>query len=152
MAPGDRLICAFTEPVEVGREFKEWLLHVTIVPWFRIDVATDDIAAALEDGLRDVVPFKAVMGPEEQFSKPVNLVANPISFEQIAPRVREYLHRQHAWITDETTKRKWPFRPHVTVQKSGRLQEGDSFVCDRLYIVKQLGKHKVVEAAIMLGK
>lgn len=55
-----------------------------------------------------------------------------------------------AWIVDETTKQRHPFTPHVTVQKSERMNEGDAIAATRLYIVSQLGGKKLVEAQVKI--
>jgi len=50
MLPGDRLICAFVSERKVGATFRLWPLHVTIVPWFRLNAATRLVVAL--DGQR----------------------------------------------------------------------------------------------------
>jgi hypothetical protein len=43
------------------------------------------------------------------------------------------------------------YKPHVTTQATERLFEGDSFHCDRLYIVSQQGGFHKIEAEIPLA-
>jgi 2'-5' RNA ligase len=153
MQPGDRLVCAFVRPNAVGHSFKRWPLHVTIVPWFRADTPTDELAAEMQQALQDIPPFEVVMDGKATFghNKTVRLVQQPTPFNAVESRVRAVLKRHKAWIADETTKRRRPFQPHVTDQADARLSAGDRFQCDELSIIEQKGSHKVVAATVGLG-
>jgi len=151
--PGDRLVCAFIEPLPVDREFKKWYLHVTIVAWFRLEDSSESLAEGFQKALTPIQPFEAKIGPEMKLRSKRHRGANQLEtsyFTDIEPRVRIYLHKKRAWIVDETTKRRYPYRPHVTFQGDDRLHEGDSFYCDLLYIVEQKGDYKIIEAEVLL--
>lgn len=155
MVPGDRLVCAFVEPQVVGRQFTHWLLHVTIVPWFRLDETPENIASGFAKTFINIEPFEAIAGETAMFgpkkNRPARLVEPAQPFEEIEQKVRNYFHKKRAWLVDETTKRPRQFRPHVTVQKSGELAEGQTFKVDKLYIVEQKGNYKEITAEIPLG-
>jgi 2'-5' RNA ligase len=148
MIPGDRLFCSFVESHEVGYTFGDWPLHLTIVPWFRTGTSSDVLVADVENAVSGVGAFTVQMGEETGFGhcgrKLVNVVELPSPLIDIEQKIRRILHGQNAWIVDETTKRRRAFRPHVTVQKSRRMQTDDTFVCDSVYIVEQKGGHKIV--------
>lgn len=154
MQPGDRLVCALVEPLNVGDQFSEWPLHVTVVPWFRTEIASDILANELQSSLADMTEFEASVYGAAQFGrkkdKTVHLVTKPTPFFDIEKRTRSLLKRHSAWLVDESTRTKRQFRPHVTVQASGGLQPGDSFKVDTLYIIEQQGSHKTVAATIGL--
>jgi len=154
MKPGDRLVCAFVEPQQVGKQFTKWLLHVTIVPWFRLTDPSDSIVHGLELALRTGAPFEAVADEQALFGPKHNrhavLIAQPTPFVQLEKQVRSYLHKKRAWLVDETTKAKRQFRPHVTQQGAETLREGDTFPCDRLYIVEQKGNYKEIVGKVQL--
>lgn len=154
MLPGDRLICAFVEPQTVGVQFRAWLLHVTVVPWFRLDDPSDLVASGLARALTVLRPFAAVMGDEAMFgprkNRRVRLVTQPTPFTQVEAKVRAYLHKKRALLVDETTKRPPEFRPHVTMQDGVSLKQGDAFQCNRLYIVEQKGQYKEVAGKVIL--
>ena len=154
MLPGDRLVCAFIGPVKPGSTFKLWLLHVTIVPWFRLP----DSSAVLADGLKrafvTIGPFGAVVGQETRFGPKKNRPAHLLDgqgFAELEQRTRRYLRKKRAWLVDETTKRRRQFRPHVTFQGDEHLQEGGELNFDKVYIVEQKGDYKEVVAEINLG-
>jgi 2'-5' RNA ligase len=155
MLPGDRLVCAFVEPHTKGETFRKWLLHVTIVPWFRLPDASDAIAQGLEQALKSIGPFKATIDGETIFgprkNRPAMLIDPPTPFIEIERKVRGFLHKKRAWLVDETTKKQYEFRPHVTVQGEKKLNSGDTFLCDKLYIVEQKGDYKEIVGEVKLG-
>jgi 2'-5' RNA ligase len=144
MQPGDRLVCAFVKPLEKGAEFKDWPLHVTIVPWFRTEASSDELTEEFGQTLAGISAFDVEIDGETRFgrNKLVNLVAQPTPFMDVEMQVRGILKSHDAWIADETTKRTRSYRPHVTEQKTERLHKGDTFVCAGLYLVEQLGGTK----------
>ena len=152
MQSGDRLVCVFVNQVPNGVEFKEWPLHVTIVPWFRADVYPDDLLAEIKANLSEVRAFDVHIGPEVTFgrAKTANLIQQPTPLDDIESAVRAVLKGHGAWLVDETTKKKRSYKPHVTAQSNVRLHEGESFWCDRLYIVEQMGGHKTVRVEIVI--
>jgi 2'-5' RNA ligase len=155
MAPGDRLICAFAYDVEVGMTFRAWPLHITIVPWFRLALGSSELAARLQKLLKDMAPFDILIGEDTYFGyrrdKLVSLVQAPSPLEEIEQRVRGFLHQQDAWLADETTQRRRPFRPHITAQGASRVHEADSFSLAKLFVVEQEGAQKHIVAAVSLG-
>jgi len=156
MLPGDRLVCAFVEAHGTREQFAHWFLHVTIVPWFRLDDPSDAIATGLKRALCDIGPFevtvmdRVMFGPRK--NRPALLVTQPTQLTVIERKVRNYLHKKRAWLVDETTKRRYEFRPHVTAQDNASPNAGDSFRCDRLYIVEQKGDYKEIISEVPLGE
>lgn len=153
MRPGDRLVCAFIDLQAPGDQFKQWPLHVTVVPWFRVDVGSGDLADQLRETLCYLKAFQVVMGDEGSMGrdKTVNMVSRPTPFIEIEEAVRSSLKGYSAWLVDETTKRRRDYQPHVTAQPGQRLYRGDTFMCQALYIVEQKGEHKEVVATIELA-
>lgn len=155
MKPGDRLVAAFVSSQEVGTAFSAWPLHITIVPWFRLPDETRAITEGLAKALSHMVPFEAAGGETAMFgprkNRPATLIVRPTPFVAIERKIRNYLLKKRAWLVDETTKRHFDFRPHVTVQNEQKLSAGEVFVCDRLYIVEQKGGNKEIVGEVMLG-
>ena len=150
MVPGDRLVCAFVTPHRIGDRFSEWPLHVTIVPWFRVDIVSDRLAAHMAQRLGTVRFFQVDMAGEAIFGrdKLVNRVKRPTPFGQVEKVMREYLQHEHAWLVDGRTQARYPYQPHVTAQKNERLHEGDSFTCSGLTLVEQRDGFKEIVAEI----
>lgn len=154
MLPGDRLICIFTKNKALGHTFSSWYLHSTIVPWFRLPLATQELSRQLAEAIKDCKLFEIVINGETQFGyrsrKTVSLIAEPTPLTDLEQKSRALLKAHNAWLVDETTKQHHGFRPHITVQQNARLKAGDSFWCDKVYIVEQKGSHKEIVAAIPL--
>lgn len=154
MQPGDRLICAFTKSHAVSERFSRWYLHVTIVPWFRLADASEQIAQSLTEALSQLKPFEAAGEEIAPFrsrrNKPVRLLRQPSPFMEIEQKVRSYLHKKRAWLVDETTKKRQEFRPHVTAQDDAAFEEREKFSVDRIYIVEQKGEYKEIVAEVPL--
>jgi len=154
MKPADRLLCALIEPLTTGAHFKGWPLHLTIVPWFRIDIANKALTDNLQNTLVGVKPFNVRIVGSEHFgynnAKLASLLSDPEPFIDIEKRARASLKEHGAWLVDETTRQRRPFRPHVTFQKTGHLNPGDSFRCDSLYIVEQKGDYKEITGKVEL--
>lgn len=155
MLPGDRLVCAFVEPQETGNQFTRWILHVTVVPWFRSQDSSESIALGLTKALVSIKPFEVLIDEEAWFgpkkNRKAHLVKTPSPLSDIEARVRNYFHKKRAWLVDETTKRSRRFRPHVTVQNNSSLKIGDRFNIGKLYIVEQKGNYKEIVAEVPLG-
>lgn len=155
MKPGDRLITALVGQHQVGEIFEEWLLHVTIVAWFESDLSSEQIAKKLGEQLQGVQPFSVTMAGEERLgfggTALVNLVAQPTPFMEIQKRVEQTLDELGVNMT--ATRGTWgeAYKPHVTVQSAERLHKGDTWQCDRLYVVSQLGGKNRIDAEVPLA-
>ncbi|HEY4161103.1 MAG TPA: 2'-5' RNA ligase family protein [Candidatus Saccharimonadales bacterium] len=154
MLSGDRLICAFVEPQAVGTQFKTWLLHVTIVPWFRLDESSEVLAEGLKRAMYGLEPFDVTTGNEAQFgphrNRPVRLLAPTEQLERVEAKVRGYLHKKRAFLIDETTRKPYNFRPHVTAQSGFLLPRNAKLHIGRLYIVEQKGDYKETVSEVRL--
>lgn len=155
MKPGDRLVTALVGTHSVGQKFNEWLLHVTIVAWFGSTLSSEEIAQTLAKRLKGIKPFEVTMAGEERLgfggSALVNLVAQPTPFMEIQKIVEQTLDELGVIMTG--TRGTWGefYKPHVTVQAAERLHEGDTWPCDRLYVVSQQGGFNEIDAEIPLA-
>jgi 2'-5' RNA ligase len=153
MLPGDRLICAFVEEKSADSIFTDWPLHITIVPWFRLDITSIQLADQLKKHYIGSSAFRVAVLDEARFgyrkNKVVNLVAAP-ELMKLEGQTRRLLHTHKTWVVDEADKTRRGFRPHVTALSAGRVHDGDSFNCDRLYIVSQQGGFKRIDGIVRL--
>lgn len=149
------MVCAFVEPQAIGALFKrvEWPLHVTIVPWFRLKVSQEQFIQTLQKELSGYRPFKTeVTRPGHSHSglRRLSLLKKE-SWQPIHETVLEIVLR-HATMAVPLTFAHQHYRPHVTYQKHAHLNTGDTFTCDRLYIVEQKSDYKQITAEIIFGK
>lgn len=150
MKPGDYLVTVFPDEHMVGETFgEEWLLHVTILAWFRLKMPAQKLASALEQAYHGVAPFTIELAGETHLgfggTALVNLVRLPSPLIKLQRRTVALLDDLHAdFVTGRGT---WggEYRPHMTAQTSARMHEGDTFTCDRFYLVERVGnRHKIV--------
>jgi 2'-5' RNA ligase len=145
-------MCAFVKKQSVGATFKDWPLHLSIVPWFRLKISSLELANELHEHYVGSQPFQVNVLQEAQFGykkkKTVNIVDTP-ELRRLEGQTRRLLHTHKAWIVDEADKTR-NFHPHVTTQKTKRAHEGDSFKCDCLYIVSQHGDFKQIDCEVIL--
>ena len=155
MLPGDRLACLFVGRMHRGDRFRQWPLHITIVPWFRLPDLNEDLGSGLERALWSVRPFaaradgEAHFGPRRRLVRLLDVAPPLVTVEY---KVRGYLHKKRAWLVDETTKRHYDFRPHVTAQHEQELPATAVVECARLYIVEQKGDYKEIVSEVSFGK
>lgn len=141
MQPGDLLVTALVTPLPEG-PFPEhsWPLHVTIVAWFRTPALADAITHSLAQRLKDIAPFDVHMSEEARLGYGgralVNLVRQPTPFIDIQQRTIECLKAFNTDFVTGTGTWDEAYKPHVTVQKNGRLHAGDQWKCDQLYVVE----------------
>jgi 2'-5' RNA ligase len=155
MQPGDRLVCLFLQVYRVGDTFQQWPLHVTIVPWFRMPDSSAQLGSGLGRALGSLQPFTVVAADEARFGprrRLVRLLEPSGQLVTLEHKVRTYLHKKRAWLVDETTKRRYDFRPHVTAQAEQGLAPGATVLTDRLYIVEQKGDYKEIVSEVCFGK
>jgi 2'-5' RNA ligase len=154
MRPGDRLFCCFIDPHAEGEVFKEWPLHITLIPWFRTGVSSSELCQETQTLMAGIGPFDAITGGEAGFgrggTKLVNLIELPSPLQDIEIALWRMLKSHDTWIVDETVKFERTFRPHVTVQKNSRRVKGDIVRCDSLYIIEQKGDYKEIVSRIHL--
>lgn len=154
MYPGDRLLCFFVQPVERS-EFRGWPLHITVVPWFRLALPATKLSADLAAAFAKFRVFDIRVAGEAFFgrrhSRVVDLLEASAEMSTIEQACRQYLHAQNAWIVDETTRRRFAYRPHVTRQGNVRVYGGDVIRCQSVCIVEQHGDYKTVVDKVELG-
>lgn len=129
-------------------------MHLTVVPWFRVELASGQLAGMLFVKLADVPDFfvkvegRGGFGHRHKEAAQVNRPDELIGLEKV---VRGTLKDQNAWMVDESTRLKHEFSPHVTDQKTERLEAGDEFWVHGLYIISQQGEYKQIDAEVPLG-
>jgi 2'-5' RNA ligase len=154
MQPGDIFVGVFVDKHAVGMKFTQWPLHVTLVSWSRPggDSNLSTLRSQLKKKLRETKPFTAITSNEEWLAGGkvlVNLVTPKEEFEGLYDAIKqtEILAGFRFVSTLHPS-----YVPHVTVQPSERLHEGDEFTADRLYIIEQKGEYKEVVGEVCFGE
>ncbi len=154
MQVGDRLICVFIDPPELGSRFTNWPLHITIIPWFRVGVLTIELTEDIQKKLRTYPSFNAIIAGDAHFGhqrkKLVSLIQLPSPLVAIESKLRQMLRSHNAWLVDETTKTAFAYRPHVTTQGSKHLSRNDICSINTVLIVEQKGEYKEIISGVTL--
>lgn len=156
MIPGDLLICAFinSNNIDLNLEFKEWPLHITVVPWFRLRSKIDNLNSELQKEIIKINKIDVDIGEEDYFGfnkdKLVNLISNPNKLNSIEKLVRRIVKNHAFWLVDNTSKRHIKYNPHVTAQLAGRVNKTEKYNINKLYLIKHYGKNKKVIKIINL--
>lgn len=115
-----------------------WPLHVTVVPRFSIDMSAEALFSLTKNLVRNQTPATAIAADDEYFGEDnsVHVTLLDMSDELIRMHMHLYTELQKAGaVFDEPKYCGQNYRAHVTVQKSGRLQRGDSVLVDQLTLV-----------------
>lgn len=148
----DYLAVCMLEPIEVGTQFTQWPLHMTIVPWFKAPDLT-----AVEEKLKPIAaehrPFDVEVGERAYFGPRGKL---PVMRIENIPELQSL----HEDILRAVTESGWHmegrytgqhYTPHVT-QKGGSDAQGKLHF-ENFYIAEALpqGYRKII-AKLELGK
>src|SRR5579863_241943 len=117
------------ESCELGQEFEEWPLHVTILPWFP---ATDE--AKLDEILgsfaRRLKPFFIEVGGVENFGAKkevaVNIVKPNRTLIALHKRVRKTLDEANMAVHQRDFVGS-NYRAHITQQLHAKTHEGEKY-------------------------
>jgi hypothetical protein len=138
------VVATLLEPVEIGKEFIEWPLHITIVPWFqcnddkKLDALLTEIAEAKKN-------FVVKVGEDGKLGLkkdvPVNLVEINPNMIKLHWSVFKTLDKnsfsvhQKQWVGDN-------FLAHITHQSHGQKHEGDVLAIKSFTLIKQVQQKK----------
>lgn len=132
------------EPADVGYEFIEWPLHITIVPWFPCD-DEKKLDAILEEIAGNHPVFSVTVGPAEWFGPkkdvPVNLVEASPALMALHIAVFEALEKNNFPIHQKEFVGAG-YRAHITHQKHGQKHPRQILRLKSFTLVKQLRMKK----------
>src|SRR6185312_1536971 len=131
-----------------------WFLHITIVPWFRLDMPSSQLAEALKKNYIGSQPFEVKVENETHFGYKKRKLVNLLSATELMKlegQTRRLLHAHKAWVVDEADKtRRRSYLPHITALTAGKVQEGSHFGVDKLCIIEQKGAYKEIMGEMVL--
>lgn len=130
-------IASFFEHLSDGYVFhrSEVPLHATLAGVFAIDVTGDKIANLLKTHLQDVPAFHIVGGEETQWGDvKVRIINKSIHLNALFNGIQKML-LSHGATFNEPEYIGEGFTPHVTKQKSGWLQNGESRIVNSVSVV-----------------
>lgn len=123
----EKLIVATLEPVEVGQKFKKLPLHVTMMPWLKVDREKEDeldgylkVIARKLDNIYVVGQDEAMFGPEydTRVRLVVDSVLRSVHFDILAAANWTEATYDEEYVGEN-------YIPHVSYTDEKRLAEGE---------------------------
>lgn len=157
------LIILEINPLKAGSTYDMLPLHCTLVHWFWLDQKPNEVAKQLTAKLNSTAPVMLRAGAEQVFTgknKHGELVPVTVNDIELTPELRE-LHEQVCAVLEYMGVRYSElqyvhdgFHPHVTHQKDGALESGETRRSATLYVVEaaapEYGNERTVRTAIRL--
>ncbi|HMS23932.1 MAG TPA: 2'-5' RNA ligase family protein [Candidatus Saccharibacteria bacterium] len=128
------------KPIVKNTQFSmyDWPLHLTLSPRFAVDIEQKGFDADLSNLITKQKPFKTTVKNDEYFGLESKI---HVSLLDLTPQLFE-LHNElldllesYGAVFDEPNYSRSGYIPHVTVQKSGRVFEGDIIKINSLSLV-----------------
>lgn len=142
------------EPVANNTQFSmyDWPLHVTISPRFAVDIEQKGFDADLSNLITDQKPVTTIVNKDASFGKDSQV---HVSLLELTPQLFE-LHNElldllesYGAVFDEPKYSRSGYLPHVTVQKSGRVFEGDTITIDSLTLVDMFPDQDIKQRKVL---
>lgn len=129
------MLAILVAPYKAGDSFQLWPLHITLVPWFKVsDVGS--LKRQLKSLLAARPAFQVQVGEAQRWRSRSVYIINA-STELLK------LHNRLLAVTAEhvvqPTKFKFVgphFKPHITLNKSGKLKANQTLAVDRVYLIE----------------
>ncbi len=130
------LLTYFVEPMQIGRTFSDWPLHITIIPWFSVK-NIEQADEALEQIAGNHQPLKAIGSTRETFGEhDVCLVEPADVLRTIHKAVYASLQSLDArFISTEFFGDN--YNPHVTTQGEAIFAVGEHILLNGFYLVRR---------------
>jgi 2'-5' RNA ligase len=143
------------EPIADNTQFSmsDWPLHVTLSPRFAVDIKQPDLVTDLKNLLAKKKPIKTIVKNDERFGQDHHIL---VSLLDLTSELYE-LHNEvldllefYGAVFDDPNYSRSGYRPHVTVQKTGRVNMGDDITINSLTLVdmypeQNIKKRKILE-------
>jgi hypothetical protein len=135
----ENVVAIVLEHIDVGREFIEWPLHITIVPWFHGYDAKklDDLLAGLAASF---TPFRAKAGPIEKFGPKKDVTVNVIDDSKELKELHQavfYTLETNDFIIHQKDFVGDGYMAHVTHQTHAFLKEGAQITIKSFSLIEQ---------------
>lgn len=135
----ENVIAILLEPLQLDREFIQWPLHITIVPWFhgydeeKLDLLLAGLAKAVK-------PFSAVVGDVEKFGPKKDVAVNVIDDNSDLIKLHEIVFNElerNGFVIHQKDFVGDKYRAHVTRQPISNANFGDELEIKSLTLIKQ---------------
>lgn len=142
------------KPVANNTQFSmyDWPLHVTLSPRFAVDIEQKGFDADLSNLITKQNPVKTIVKKDASFGKDsqvhVSLLDLTSQLFKLHNDLLDLLESYGA-VFDEPNYSRSGYLPHVTVQKSGRVFEGDIITIDSLTLVDMFPERDIKQRKVL---
>jgi 2'-5' RNA ligase len=145
------LLALEIEPIDINKVYVALPLHCTVMPWFYTDHSPADVLRAITSIVQSHAPIKLESGAEAFFGHekdvPVNLIAEPDEVVALHKKLLEAIIPLGANVDSEWIGE--GYSPHVTRQRSGRFETGQTFVTSKLYFAEAVNPDEIFQKKIV---
>ncbi len=152
-ARNEFVIVIMLEPVSLGREFIDWPLHITIVPWFDGNDAKK-LDGILSEATKTFPSFSVEVSKIEKFGPKknikVNLIKSSPELNELHWSILNVLEKNNFGIHQKEYIGNG-YKAHVTHQSHGQKREGENLRINSFTLVKQVRQKKtgsIVKSAV----
>lgn len=124
----------------VGETFSPDLLHLTIVPWFVVDLEKKEVGDSFTETFGGESKFEATVGEQDEFNQNRRI---PINFIKPNPAVQQLHSKALDWLSSMDVR--WAVKnphvghdyiPHIRRRDGRSVSEGDTLLIDSLSLVR----------------
>lgn len=142
------------EPIADNTQFSmmDWPLHVTLSPRFAVDIKQPDLVTDLKNLLAKKKLIKTIVKNDEKFGQDHHIL---VSLLELTSELFEFhnevldLLESYGAVFDEPSYSRSGYRPHITVQKSGRVNKGENIVINDLSLVDMFPDQNIRQRKII---
>lgn len=130
----------------------DWPLHVTLSPRFAVDIDQKHFLTDLSNLISKQNPVKTIVKKDASFGRDSQI---HVSLLDLTPQLFKLhndlldLLESYGAVFDEPNYSRSGYKPHVTVQKSGRVFEGDIITIDSLTLVDMFPERDIKQRKIL---
>lgn len=143
------------EKLNEGDEFTAinyWPLHITLVSNFILDIEKVNLINKLSDLVSAITPVQVWAGNDEYFGKDKKIQVTVLDMTKellsLHKQVIALLENVGA-VFDEPQYNNDGYRAHATVQKTLRLNKGDTITIDKITLVDMLPGQDITKRKIL---
>jgi 2'-5' RNA ligase len=118
-----------------GDTFTVWPLHITLLPWFKLDVPLDEFKTELQRILNTTKSVSVKVGSERQFGRrSVNLIESSAGLLALHELLLDYAKNNGEFTVNKQLVGE-QFNPHITKNFGKNLATGKLVNVNRVYLI-----------------
>jgi hypothetical protein len=133
--PTEYMFVYLLEAKNPGDTFNEWPLHITLLPWFKLDVPISEFKTELNNQLAEVQSIAVKVGPERHFNKrAVNLIESSAGLLDLHELLLDFVKNNGEFTVSQSFVGP-QFKPHIAKRLGKTMAEGKLVNVNRVYLI-----------------